>query len=261
LRATRLSPAALNRYRTCPKSFLLTDIERLPRGETRSTHLAQGTAVHHALERFFGLPVADRSADTIEQALRAVWAEHRKRAGFRSREEEAVHGLAAIAMLREFANSYDITVEPIAREQWVETRLPNGIELFGKVDRIDRFASGGLDVVDYKTGRHMVEPEDMDGEPAAQIYLLATEDTYSSPVERVRFIYLATGQEVSWSPEREDVEALRENLARLAERLVAETEFEAVPGFACRTCPVAIHCPERQRVSLDDLVVEAALPF
>jgi putative RecB family exonuclease len=261
LSVTRLSPAALSRYRTCPKSFLLTDIERRRRGEATSPVLAQGNAVHHALERFFGLPVEDRGADAVEQALRSVWPEHRNRAGFRTREEEAVHGVAAIEMLREFVEHYEIAAEPVAREQWVQTRLPNGIELFGKVDRIDRLPSGGLDVIDYKTGRRMIEPEDIDEEPAAQIYVLATEDTYGASVERVRFIYLATGQEVSWSPEREDVDALREKLARLAERLAAETEFEAVPGFACRTCPVAIHCPDRQRVSLDDLVVETALPF
>lgn len=258
----RLSPTAISRYRTCAKSFLLTDVERRVRHEQPSPLLAVGNAIHHALERFFGLQVEDRSADTLERALRAVWPEHRKRAGFRSREEEAAHGVAAITMLRSFADNYEISAIPIAREQWVSTRLPSGIEVFGKVDRVDRLPSGSLDVIDYKTGRRMIEPEEMSDDPAAQIYLLATEEKYGEQVERVRFLYLATGQEVRWSPEREDIAAVKERLAELTTRLTRETEWEANPGFACRTCSVSHHCDDYGRVTLDDLVVETAvLPF
>ena len=41
---------------------------------------------------------------------------------------------------------------PKAAERWGETDLA-GVTLFGKVDRIDILADGGLAIVDYKTGK------------------------------------------------------------------------------------------------------------
>lgn len=55
-------------------------------------------------------------------------------------------------------------------------RLPNGVEVYGKVDQLDGIvepnAAGVIDIVDYKTGRHTLESEDLADEPAAQAYLL-----------------------------------------------------------------------------------------
>lgn len=256
----RLSPTALGRYRTCPKSFLLTDIERVPRDGEASPILVQGNAVHHALERFFGLPVAHRQPENLERALRSVWHTHRKPGAFASKDEEATFGRGALDMLRCYARTSDLDVEPLAREQWITLRL-NGIQLSGKVDRIDRAAGGGLDLLDYKSGQRMIEASDLAQEPAVQIYLLGAEELYKLPVERVRFIYLALQQEVVWEPERDDVDALREKLVRTLAELRADQIFEARPGDQCRFCPAALRCSDRQRVELEQLVPVEALPF
>lgn len=257
---SRLSPTALGRYRACPKSFLLTDVERVPRGGEASPILVQGNAVHHALERFFGLPVVDRQPENLERALRSVWHTHRKPGAFASKDEEASFGRGALDMLRGYAKASDLEVEPLAREQWITLRL-NGIQLSGKVDRIDRAAGGGLDLLDYKSGQRMIEASDLAQEPAVQIYLLGAEELYKLPVERVRFIYLALQQEVVWEPEREDVAALRQKLLATLVELRADQLFEARPGDQCRFCPAALRCSDRQRVELDELVPVEALPF
>lgn len=257
---TRLSPAALRRYLTCPKQFQLADLEREPRQDGPSPVLCQGNAIHHALERFFGLPDEDRIYENLERALRAVWCEHRKPGTFGSRQEEREYGLAALDMLSRFARDYDISVVPLAREQWVSTTVA-GIELFGKVDRIDRSASGGIELVDYKTGRHQLDPTEVSGDPAAQIYLLAAEATYGLEVERIRVIYLQSGDEVRWSPEREDVEAITESIVERIEEIRSAPSFAATPGRHCRFCPFALRCPERQAVSLHELVPVEDMAF
>ncbi len=87
----RLSPAALGRYRSCPQSFYLSDVERLPRDEQPSPVLCQANAVHHALERFFGLPLLDRQPENLERALRSVWPSHRRPGAFLTREQERAY--------------------------------------------------------------------------------------------------------------------------------------------------------------------------
>lgn len=225
--------------------------------------LASANAVHHALERFFGLPVESRSVEVLHRALRSVWREHCPRGTFVDLEEEARFGQEALVLLSSFAERFDTTSVPLAREQWCSTRLANGVELFGKLDRVEPVNDREIRIVDYKTGRRRLAEEDLQGESAVQVYLLLAEATFGKQVESVRFLYLAGDRpgEVCWFPEREDVEVIAERLLELTSTIASETIFEAAPGPGCRWCPFALACPERQQVSLDELVVPADLAF
>ncbi|MBA2357066.1 MAG: PD-(D/E)XK nuclease family protein [Actinobacteria bacterium] len=256
----RLSPSGIARYENCPRSFQLYDLERVARNERPDARLCQGNAIHAALERFFGLPVEDRSYTSLERALRSVWCAHRKPGAFTSREDERRCGLQALDMLRRFVEDYDIEVEPLAREQWASAHV-GGVELRGKIDRIDAGPDGTLELVDYKTGRRQLDPDELPDDPAARVYLLAAEEVFQQPVSRVRLLYLQSGAEVRWSPEREDVEAMKNEVGELVAEISSTSFFEARPGPLCRYCPVALHCPERGRVSLSDLVPVENMAF
>lgn len=257
----RLSPSALDRYRTCPRSFLLHEVQRKARQQKPSPLFAQGSAVHHALERFFGLPVEDRSTETLHQALRWAWPQHRKPGSFSSKEQEADYGRAALAMLTAFADSFELSAIPIAREQWVAATLPGGVEVYGKLDRIDRRGENGLEVIDYKTGRHRLEPEDVPKDSAALVYLLGAEERYDMEVARVRIIYLAEATETIWEPEREDIVMARGRLQGIVEQIQADETWEPNPGPQCRWCPVALSCEARDRISTYDIRLEEEVPF
>jgi putative RecB family exonuclease len=221
----KISPSALSRYRTCPKQFLLADIERVGRnGFEASPALAQGNAIHEALKSFFGLDVGYRSADNAERCLRSVWVAQTK-GSFQTREEEAVTGGASVEMIRRYASRADLSAEPVARERWVGVRV-GGTSLYGKIDRLDR-RGDAVAVVDYKTGRRALEPEDLRHEPAVQVYVLGTEATYGLPVEQVRIAYLALEREVVWEVEREDVEALGKSLISTLRAIRDDEVFEA----------------------------------
>jgi putative RecB family exonuclease len=259
----RLSPSALSRYLTCPKQFYLADIERAPRENEASPILMQGNAIHAALDKFYGLADQHRSSENLERALRHVWTDPqiRKPGTFASREQEAGCGRAAIAMLDTYARDFDLSVRPLAREQWIKTKLSNGIVLFGKADRIDRGLDGGIRVIDYKTGRERLDVEDLHRDIACQVYALAAQDTYKRPVERVSLIYLQTGNEISWAPEQEDLDAARDRLEALATEIITSETFEATPGDQCRFCPYQLACSERQHVDLEALQPVENLPF
>jgi putative RecB family exonuclease len=259
----RLSPSALSRYLTCPKQFFLADIERAPHENEASPVLMQGNAVHAALDKFYGLADEHRSRENLERALRSVWTnpQIRKPGTFSSKEQEGEYGRAAIAMLDLYARDFDLLKRPLAREQWIKTKLQSGIVLFGKADRIDEGVEGGIRVIDYKTGRRRLDVEDLSRDIACRVYALAAADTYKRPVEKVSLIYLATGEEISWSPEQEDLDAAREELEVLATRIITSESFEAMPGDQCRFCPFQLQCVERQRVDLEALQPVENLPF
>ena len=254
----RLSPSAISRYRTCPRQFLYADLERVPQGDS-SPALVVGAAIHDALDRFYGLPLSERQAENLERALRAVWPKHKKPDSFASLDEEISFGRSALQMLGRFAETSDLDRVPLARERWVKLLL-EGQEIYGKVDRIDEGRYGGVDLIDYKTGRFMLDERDLSREAAVQVYTLGAEATLRRQVERVRFVYLAHGSEVVWEPERDDVELLAERLRQTLAEMRSDQLFEPAPGDQCRFCPFV--CDARGRVQLEELVVDPEeVPF
>ena len=260
-RPIRVSPTALRRYQACPQSFLWADLERRPREYDISPRLAVGNAVHAALERFFGLPEDDRTLDVLHRALRSVWPACRDRAGFQDRAEEAAWGRHALGLLDSFGSTFGLNGTPIARERWLRTWV-SGIAISAKVDRLDLASSGGLEMIDYKTGRCRLRAADLASDPAAWIVLLAVPHTFKKRVAAVRYLFLADATEVVWSPTSADVKTAIHRLEQLVAEIVnPATTFEATPGDYCRLCPFAPVCPDRDRVRLEELVVSAEVPF
>jgi RecB family exonuclease len=259
---TRFSPSALSRFRRCAKQFYFAHVERAEQHDQPNPLLAQGNALHAGLERFFGLRPEDRdpAVAKLHQALRNQWRAHCKPNTFATVDQEIEFGQAALSLMTSFAHNFDTTAEPLAREQWLSTRLPNRAEIFGKVDRVDRFEDG-LALLDYKTGRRQIEQEDLPGEPAAQVYLLAAEHEYRLPVRVVRYLYLSSGEDVRWYPEQEDVPSIAERLTALTTSIIEADSFPASPGEHCRWCPFALRCPDRGRVELAELALPEGLPF
>jgi RecB family exonuclease len=260
IRGGRISPSAISRYQSCPKQYRLHDLERRAPKQEPSPVLARANAVHHALERFFGLSDEHRLPENLERALRLVWPEHRVGV-FRSVDDEVFHGQAALEMLRVFGRTFDLDPLPLARERWLTAELPSGVQVFGKVDRIDPLRGGGIEIIDYKTGANMLDERDLRVEPAIWVYVAAAEAAYDEIVRRVRLIYLPAGVDVSWEPERDDVLELRKRLIRKVNEIEGATAFEATPGEHCRWCAFQLRCEERTRVTLDELVPVEGLPF
>jgi putative RecB family exonuclease len=265
----RLSPAALDAYLTCPKRFALGWLREGRRQSLETPAMAQGKAIHAALEKIMGLEPEERSAENSEAALRSVWAEERGQA-FADREQEAAAGTESINLLRTMAEAGQLASKRVlAREQWVSFRLGSGIELYGKVDRIDRSHSNpqGLEIIDYKTGRAPKDLEELDPREistAAEVYAVAATKMSGWPVERVRFIYLraeAGRNEARLELEAEDLELAERRLDELVNRIAEDSHFASTPGPQCQFCSYRLICPDSDPVTGADLVSSVELPF
>ena len=263
----RLSPSAIDRYRACPRQAWFHLVQRTERGLPDTPNLMLGNAVHAALEQFFGLPPDDREPTeaTLHRCLRACWNRFRTDETFVTLEEERDWGERGLRMLSRFASTFDTSLTPVARERWGSVRLENGVEVFGKIDRIDGERGWGLTspvgIVDYKTGRPWLESVDLPSDTAAQAYALAVEAELGRPADHVRLLYIEHGTEARWDIEPEDLVAARDDLTAVTSLMVADREFEARPGEACQRCPYQDVCPEAGRVELEEIVVPNDIRF
>ena len=146
-----LSVTALNTYLSCAYLFKLDKLLRVP--HAKKPHLAFGTAVHKALELFYGKlkddglrPAKKFVLEAFEQALA------KELIGKKDYAVRLEQGRKLLSAYYDF--HLDDVRPPLFLEKFSRVKLDD-IDLTGKIDRIELMdeADRSVRVVDYKTGK------------------------------------------------------------------------------------------------------------
>ena len=112
-------------------------------------------------------------------------------------------------------------------------------------DRIDRLPSGGIEVIDYKTGR-VSSQKGVDESLQLSIYALACRDALGlGTPERVTLYFTESALRLSTTRMDEQLDLARAAvLARVSQ--MRDGEFTATPSAkTCQYCDYRAMCPER----------------
>lgn len=247
-----LSPSRATDFKQCPLLYRFRAIDRLP--EATSAAQLRGSVVHAALEQLYGLPAGLRSPDTARSLVQRAWdqmvAAEPELAGELDPGQPTQLLEDARALVSGYYRLEDPTrFDPQCCEQRVEVELADGTLLRGYIDRIDVAATGELRVVDYKTGK---------APPAApalaefkamfqmKFYAVALFRSRGVPPTRLRLIYLADGQLLDYSPDRDELLRFEKTLMAIwrAIQSAGETgDFRPNPSRLCDWCPHQQRCP------------------
>lgn len=247
-----LSPSRATDFKQCPLLYRFRAIDRLP--EATSAAQLRGSVVHAALEQLYGLPAGLRSPDTARSLVQRAWdqmvAAEPELAGELDPGQPTQLLEDARALVSGYYRLEDPTrFDPQCCEQRVEVELADGTLLRGYIDRIDVAATGELRVVDYKTGK---------APPAARalaefkamfqmkFYAVALFRSRGVPPTRLRLIYLADGQLLDYSPDRDELLRFEKTLMAIwrAIQFAGETgDFRPNPSRLCDWCPHQQRCP------------------
>lgn len=247
-----LSPSRATDFKQCPLLYRFRAIDRLP--EATSAAQLRGSVVHAALEHLYGLPAGLRSPDTARSLVQRAWdqmvAAEPELAGELDPGQPTQLLEDARALVSGYYRLEDPTrFDPQCCEQRVEVELADGTLLRGYIDRIDVAATGELRVVDYKTGK---------APPAARalaefkamfqmkFYAVALFRSRGVPPTRLRLIYLADGQLLDYSPDRDELLRFEKTLMAIwrAIQSAGETgDFRPNPSRLCDWCPHQQRCP------------------
>jgi DNA helicase-2/ATP-dependent DNA helicase PcrA len=249
----RFSYSSLNTYERCPLQYAFSYVYRLPEPARPRAPLAFGSTAHEAFEAFTrerrerlarGEP-APTQAD-LERMFLARW----KPQAFGDRETEAAFGRRVGQLLDNFwRGELAAASEALAEELQFTLVLDPGdgtaaVRISGEIDRIDRLPSGGVEVVDYKTG-HPGSQKDVHHNLQLTIYALACRDALGlGTPERVTLYFTELGQRMSTTRTDEQLDAARAELIARVQPIRAGV-FHATPGPVCRRCDFRAVCPER----------------
>ena len=257
-RAAAARPTATRRCgrtTTCPLQYAFSYVYRMPPREEPVAAFTFGSTAHAAFEAFTkerreraarGEPPPTR--EDLEAAFRAQLDPDRlRRQGHRGglpaarrdpprqlldrRGQQPVRGALRGARLR---------ADPGAR---TTARPP--VVITGQIDRIDRLPSGGIEVLDYKTGRAWGQKA-VDESLQLSIYALACRDALGlGTPERVTLYFTESALRLSTTRTDEQLDLARADVLARVSRMRAG-EFAATPSAeACRYCDWRAMCPAR----------------
>jgi len=219
----------LSMFRKCRRQYRLHYVDGLADDYRKARpYLTMGDHVHGALRDLFSLPVEERSGARLIQFMRDRWRQNRE--GFKDREEERRYGEKATAQLRAFAQREDLTIQPVAVEDFHKVEIDDTLALLGKIDRIDR-DSEGLHIIDYKTGAPR-EPDTLQ----LQMYGLIVVRAFAPAPIRASCLYLETGEWITRAATEETMAQALEDVRRQVAAVVAEREYAASAGPLCGYC-------------------------
>lgn len=115
----------------------------------------------------------------------------------------------------------------------------------GSIDRVDRLASGGVEVIDYKTGR-IDSQKSVDESLQLSIYALACRDVLGlGTPERVTLYFTEASVRMTTTRTDQQLDAARDDILDRAGR-IRSGDFAATPSRSvCGRCDYRAMCPSR----------------
>lgn len=241
-----LSYSSLEMYADCPRCWYVKHVMRLPDAETQERTV--GNATHAALEAFYReWQTADSEGAALPglERLLALGAQAWRQQATSGSEGEA--GTADLAQIRALLTNAHSKLHS-ERDHVLEVEQHNhfAFEVDGiahsfdaKIDRVDQLPSGGLRVIDYKTGhprKTLLTPEPTDMQLAIYaMALLAADPKLALDTCVGEYWLLRTGQRGTIRFSDFDLAGVREEIAGMV-RQIARGEFGAKKGCERGLC-------------------------
>jgi ATP-dependent helicase/DNAse subunit B len=173
-RQTYFTPSSLESYARCPFQFFggrTLRLESLPdTPEERLSFLAQGTIVHDVLKRW--TVVRGPVQPHFDEVFRAVCEKEHIQPTYRT---ELLHH-RMLADIEAFAARFQTYgVGDCLVEQAFEFALLPGVQLKGRIDRVDTTATGGAIIIDYKYSNNTKQNVDDESKLQGVLYTIAAE--------------------------------------------------------------------------------------
>ncbi len=249
-----LSYTQISLYQSCPLCYKLQYIDGLKPKD--KWFFSFGNTMHSCAEYFFRVRVPPPPS---LEALLQFYEENWLAVGYESAEEEAKYKAYGREILTEFWEVHHASFQmPLAVERLFYIDI-EGVKLRGYIDRVDKLASGGLSIIDYKTNQELFTIDGLKENLQLTLYQMAAEQTWRLPVERLTLYHLRSNTPCSCQPrDKKQLDEARQLVLEVAENIAAG-EFPATEHQYC-PCDFPEYCPYQRQKVIPELKATDMLP-
>jgi RecB family exonuclease len=228
-RKPTISPTKITNYLACPVKYRWTYIDDRGRWYMKAKSCYSfGSTLHKVLERFHD--TGDVGVTTVGEVM-SVYEESWIDAGFRSSDEMAESYSEGLQILERYVHEAH-GKEDGCKTLFVEKQLKHDMGdffLIGRLDRVDEYPDGTIEVIDYKSGRQTVTPEELEHDIAMSVYQLLLKRRYPDRPVRSRIIALKSGASATWQMSDLDIELFEAAVRQIGREILSEDYYERLP--------------------------------
>lgn len=249
LETTRISPSTLEKALDCP---LRASLDKVRLASENTEPMMKGNLAHAFAEAFANGVPAEEALEAVRAGYAAILSgpAWRREAALRSWDEM----MSKLYRWLEAAKQFEL----VGVEVPVNVDLGGGVEISGRIDRLDKSSEGRYRIVDIKSGSSTPTQEQTDENKQLFAYQLALHrgrlaegpavvSGEGLPVENAVLVYPSTKNKQAAT--RVQAPKSEEELAELLERLpevVAQMrgpQFLARENAGCSNCTYRVLCP------------------
>ena len=244
-----LSYSQIETFRTCPLHYKLSYIIKIPTPPSAS--LSFGSTIHEVIKVFYER--LKQGVKPTEKLVFKILEERWKKEGYTSKAHEKKFFEKGKIYLSGFLKEeFDSKRIPVLMEQRFVLPLPEKkgekpLKIGGVMDRVDILSTGGLEIIDYKTGATIPSQKDVDKNLQLTFYALAStfipEEPFSKTPEYVDLsLYFFDNQEKLTTRRTKD--QLKEAIEEIynVRREIEESDFKCSGNMLCESCEYKLFC-------------------
>lgn len=226
-----LSPTRIRTYLQCEVKYYHTYLNPQGKRYIRARReYSFGSTMHAVLQHLHAEGGVEKvSVEQLQQVMQQQWVQ----AGYEAPEQEAAFQQMGALLLQQYHVQQQQALQQtppeqrprlLMQEQFLRMDMGRFV-LVGRVDRVDEHPDGTLEIIDYKSFRTLVTPEEVHDDLAMCCYQILLKELYPDRRIIATIVALQTGSYASASLTDDELRDFREDIRILGEEIVGR-DFE-----------------------------------
>ena len=240
-----ISYSQLETFIRCPLQYRYQYIIKIP--TPASEAVSFGISLHQSLKEFYKLILTAQkpSKKDLKDILAKCW----QKEGFSSKKHEKnMFSKAEKYLLGFYQKGFSIKDKPVSLEQPFIIKISNNLKIKGRFDRVDKLINGGIEIIDYKTGK-IKQQSEIDKNLQMTVYAIAAADPGILNKEpkniKLSFYFLEIQEKISTQRTKKQLDQARKDIISIVNE-IGKSDFLPNPGPYCDFCQYKLLCPAWQ---------------
>jgi RecB family exonuclease len=233
-----LSHSSMYLYKQCPQKWKFKYVDKIP--EKPRSYFSFGKSVHNGLEFLFTKLTEMPTLEAVLAHYKTGWL----REGYETHQQEKWFFQEGERILKGFYAKHHADFKNVLQVEFRFTIGIEGVPVTGFIDRIDNTPSGGIAIIDYKTGKPFDKAR-VRNDPQLTLYQMATRELLGKNVETVSLYHLNSFTALTVPAHSKTLEEnLRQSVVETAHG-IQDAKFEPKPDAKghCQWCDYVQVCP------------------